>query len=138
MVPAGRAAPDSPHYRVVHAPADEGPAFLDTLQSIADFYIKDMGGRVRDDGPGVKLKWSRDWGYPWVFTRAAAAAGSAVLDCGAGNSPMPYLMARQGASVIASTGTRLWRPAGATDSVSRPAGCVNWRRSLRRPGARRS
>jgi SAM-dependent methyltransferase len=101
VVPAGRAAPTSPHYRVVHAPADEGPAFLDTLQSIADFYIKDMGGRVRDDGPGVRLKWSRDWEYPWVFTRAAAAAGVAVLDCGAGNSPMPYLMARQGAAVIA-------------------------------------
>jgi SAM-dependent methyltransferase len=101
VVPAGRAALDSPHYRVVRAPADEGPAFLDTLQSIADFYTNEMGGRVRDDGPGVRLKWSRDWEYPWVFTRAGAAAGVAVLDCGAGNSPMPYLMARQGASVIA-------------------------------------
>lgn len=60
-----------------------------------------MGGRVRDDGPGVRLKWSRDWEYPWVFTHAAAAAGSTVLDCGAGNSPLPYLMARQGAAVIA-------------------------------------
>jgi 2-polyprenyl-3-methyl-5-hydroxy-6-metoxy-1,4-benzoquinol methylase len=100
-VPAGRATPDSPPYRLVHSPADEGPAFLQTLQSIADFYTRDMGGRVRDDGPGVKLKWSRDWEYPWVFTRAAAASGASVLDCGAGNSPMPYLMAREGATVIA-------------------------------------
>jgi len=85
----------------VHAPADEGPAFLDTLQRIADFYTGEMGGRVRDDGPGVRLKWSRDWEYPWVFTRAAPAAGVAVLDCGAGNSPLPYVLAREGAAVIA-------------------------------------
>jgi SAM-dependent methyltransferase len=74
---------------------------VQTLERIAGFYTVEMDGRVRDDGPGVRLKWSRDWEYPWVFTRASAAAGQAVLDCGAGNSPLPYLMARDGAAVIA-------------------------------------
>jgi 2-polyprenyl-3-methyl-5-hydroxy-6-metoxy-1,4-benzoquinol methylase len=101
VVPAPSALPDPPDYRQVHAPADEGPAFLQTLDRIADFYTREMGGRIREDGPGVRLKWSRDWEYPWVFTRAGPSAGVAVLDCGAGNSPMPYLMAQQGAAVIA-------------------------------------
>jgi len=93
--------PDAPQYRIVHAAADEGEAFLDELGRVADFYVRVMGGRVRHDAPGVRLKWSRDWEYPWILTRAKIGAGSRVLDCGAGNSPVPYLMAARGASVIA-------------------------------------
>ena len=86
---------------MVRGAADEGPAFQQTLQQIAAFYTQVMGGRVRADGAGVLLKWSRDWEYPWVLTRAAVRPGVRVLDCGAGNSPMPYLWAQRGALVVA-------------------------------------
>jgi len=92
---------DPPAYRTVHGASDEGPAFLDELERVFAFYTGEMNGRVRDDGPGVRLKWSRDWEYPWVLTRARLAAGSRVLDCGAGNSPLPFMMASRGASVVA-------------------------------------
>jgi SAM-dependent methyltransferase len=49
----------------------------------------------------VRLKWSRDWEYPWVMTRARLAPGVRALDCGAGNSPVPFVMASRGASVVA-------------------------------------
>lgn len=90
-----------PQYRIVRAASDEGDAFLGELDRLADFYVHVMGGRVRDDGPGVRLKWSRDWEYPWVLTRARLVPGARVLDCGAGNSPVPFVMALRGASVVA-------------------------------------
>jgi SAM-dependent methyltransferase len=92
---------DPPPYRTVRAAADEGEAFLQELDRLTDVYVTVMGGRVRDDGPGVRLKWSRDWEYPWIVTRARLAAGTRVLDCGAGNSPVPLLMASRGATVVA-------------------------------------
>jgi len=92
---------DPPQYRIVHAASDEGEAFLEELDHLADFYVHVMGGRVRDDGPGVRLKWSRDWEYPWILTRARLVPGARALDCGAGNSPVPFVMASRGASVVA-------------------------------------
>jgi len=92
---------DPPHYRIVRAASDEGDAFLEELDRLTAFYVDVMGGRVRDDGPGVRLKWSRDWEYPWVLTRARMVPGARALDCGAGNSPVPFVMASRGASVVA-------------------------------------
>lgn len=92
---------DPPQYRIVRAASDEGVEFLRELDCLVDFYVHVMGGRVRDDGPGVRLKWSRDWEYPWVLTRARLAPGGRALDCGAGNSPVPFVMASRGASVVA-------------------------------------
>ncbi|MEI6667371.1 MAG: class I SAM-dependent methyltransferase [Acidobacteriota bacterium] len=92
---------DPPQYRVVRQASDEGGAFLAERDALADFYVRVMGGRVRDDGPGIRLKWSRDWEYPWVLTRAGLAPGMRVLDCGAGNSPVPFVMASRGVSVVA-------------------------------------
>ena len=91
----------SPPYRLVCAASDEGEVFLRELDRLTDFYVNVMGGRVRDDGPGVRLKWSRDWEYPWVLTRARLTPGARVLDCGAGNSPVAFVMASRGASVVA-------------------------------------
>jgi len=92
---------DAPAYRTIHGPGEEGGGFLAELDCITDFYVREMRGRVRDDGPGVRLKWSRDWEYPWILTRAAISPGLRVLDCGAGNSPVTFLMAARGASVVA-------------------------------------
>jgi SAM-dependent methyltransferase len=90
-----------PPYRIVRAAANEGPEFLATLDRVARFYTTVMRGRTRREGPEVRLKWSRDWEYPWVLTRAGVGAGVRVVDCGAGNSPLPFLMAEDGGRVTA-------------------------------------
>ena len=92
---------DPPAYRIVHGARDEGQPFLEELARVTAFYTGEMDGRVRDDGPGVRLKWSRDWEYPWVLPRARLMSGSRVLDCGAGNSPVPFMLAARGATVVA-------------------------------------
>jgi SAM-dependent methyltransferase len=71
------------------------------LDQVERFYTQTMRGRVRRDGPGARLKFTRDWEYPWAFLRAGAAPGAAILDCGAGNSPLVYLWAERGARVTA-------------------------------------
>jgi len=60
-----------------------------------------MHGRVRHDGPNARLKFTRDWEYPWTFLAAEAGPGRRILDCGAGYSPLPFLWARRGAAVQA-------------------------------------
>ncbi len=88
-------------YRDVRTVDDEGPAFRLVLDEVAAFYIGVMGGRVRPDAPGTRLKWSRDWEYPWIVTRSGVHAGQRVLDCGAGYSPVPFLLAKRGGTVTA-------------------------------------
>ncbi len=60
-----------------------------------------MRGRARADGPNARIKFTRDWEYPWTFLRARASPGARILDCGAGNSPLPFLWARRGSMVSA-------------------------------------
>lgn len=89
------------NYRVIDRPEDEGDVLLQTRDDIARFYFHDMHGRARLDGPGAVMKFTRDWEYPWTLLRAQPAPGKRILDCGAGNSPLPYLWAARGASVVA-------------------------------------
>jgi SAM-dependent methyltransferase len=71
------------------------------LDDVARFYLVDMRGRPRLDGPGARMKFTRDWEYPWVLLRGEAAPGKRLLDCGSGYSPLPFLWAKRGASVTA-------------------------------------
>jgi SAM-dependent methyltransferase len=68
---------------------------------IAHFYLTDMRGRPRHDGPGARMKFTRDWEYPWTFLRAEAGPHRRLLDCGAGYSPLPFVWAARGAAVHA-------------------------------------
>jgi SAM-dependent methyltransferase len=60
-----------------------------------------MRGRPRADGPGARMKFTRDWEYPWTLLRGQADRGRRLLDCGAGYSPLPFLWASRGADVYA-------------------------------------
>jgi SAM-dependent methyltransferase len=71
------------------------------LEDVARFYLGDMRGRSRLDGPGARMKFTRDWEYPWVLLRGEAAPGKRMLDCGSGYSPLPFLWAKRGAAVTA-------------------------------------
>jgi SAM-dependent methyltransferase len=90
-----------PEYRYISGPEDEGPEFLRALDDIAAFYVGPMRGRARPDGPGARMKFTRDWEYPWVFLRAAVQPGERVLDCGAGYSPLPFLWSQRGGQAFA-------------------------------------
>jgi len=68
---------------------------------IANFYISVMGGQVRKDSPTTLMKYSRDWEYTWAFIKADVSPKDITLDCGAGNSPLPFLFSTYGAESYA-------------------------------------
>ena len=52
-------------------------------------------------GDDPDCQWSRGWEYPWVLLHGDFQVGHTVLDAGAGASPLPMLLARQGCQVTA-------------------------------------
>ena len=46
------------------------------------------------------MQWSRGWEYPWVLLHGEFQSGQRVLDAGAGASPLPMMLARQGCQVV--------------------------------------
>lgn len=78
-------------------PLDERVA----LEYLAHLYLEVMGGRPRRDTPETRIKYTRDFEYPWVLLQARPGPNVRMLDCGSGNSPLPFACAALGASVTA-------------------------------------
>ena len=70
-------------------------------QYVATFYRHVMKGQVRADSPDTRIKYSRDWEYPWALVQSEVRGGERVLDCGAGYSPLIFIWAELGAQVYA-------------------------------------
>lgn len=92
---------DKINYRYVRSVSGEGFIFDIVLRYVAHFYKDIMHGRVRRDGPGSLLKYSRDWEYPWVLLISQVKPDDKVLDCGSGYSPLPFIWSEFGAEVHA-------------------------------------
>ena len=78
-------------YRHITGPWDEGDDFQKVLDEVARFWTDVMNAQPARDHPTSRIKYSRDWEWPWTVIKSHAGAGCKVLDCGAGYSPLSFI-----------------------------------------------
>ncbi len=89
-------------YKYINSLEVEGFCFVLLSRYVECFYKNVMKAKpIKNQGLSVLIHHTRDFEYPWVLKQSKIKPKEKVLDCGAGFSPVTFILSKLGAEVTA-------------------------------------